>query len=372
MMQVFYSAPIPWSWIKQRPHFTAQYLAMMKNKVTYFHIISLRERLEMLISRRNYVKNKIGTGLFKIVQPLKLPKIPAGSMLNIDLRKKIRQEIGKDYDLVIYTSPNQYATLRDAGMDFGKARIVYDCMDYAPGFYADPIHRKKMMKLDSLLCSISDMIICSSETLAQKLIQDYSIAQTKVVVVNNGFDPAVFEHQNERSSPFKLRQPNLVFVGTIGDYIDIEGIRRISQVFPEMTIYLFGPFNREVRKTLYDRSNISLYGSVEHSEILGILTQSDLLMIPYRVTELIECVDPVKAYEYVAARKVFVSSYWKEMNRFRDFAVFYEPKVNGSLEKAVRKAAGLSIDESKASSFLKDSTWEERIKKFASLVKSLF
>jgi hypothetical protein len=86
-------------------------------------------------------------------------------------------------------------------------------------------------------------------------------------------------------------------------------------------------------------------------------------MMPFRISPLVEAVDPVKLYEYMALGKRIIASYYPEIDRFGPYVSFYRtPSEFHEAVKAVishpDQADGVSAT---VRAFLRVNTWDERV-----------
>ena len=77
----------------------------------------------------------------------------------------------------------------------------------------------------------------------------------------------------------------------------------------------FGCDTSEARKF----PNIKFLGEVEYDSLPGYLYAFDVCMIPFKITELTRCTNPVKIYEYLSAGKPVVATRLPELELLRDY-----------------------------------------------------
>jgi hypothetical protein len=144
--------------------------------------------------------------------------------------------------------------------------------------------------------------------------------------------------------------------------MDFGALLSIVNEFPLIEIHLLGPVdNLEV--PLPQHAQIKYLGVVRHEEIPGYVRNFDALIMPFKVTDLIISVDPVKLYEYVFFNKPIVSVRYSEIERFSQFVDFYSDKnelVAIITRYFIEGFRCKYLDDSR-DLFLKANTWAQRV-----------
>jgi len=100
------------------------------------------------------------------------------------------------------------------------------------------------------------------------------------------------ERVREADGAFKIG-----YCGTIAQWCDWELLTKLVEARPGVEVHLVGPL--DAGASLQVHSQIVWHGPVEHGDLPEIMGAFDCLIMPFKVTPLIESVDPVKLYEYV-------------------------------------------------------------------------
>ena len=116
----------------------------------------------------------------------------------------------------------------------------------------------------------------------------------KLSVIRNGWDPTAFPVQPPR--PIPVGPLTLGFFGTIGEWLDFKALEACKSI-PDVTIRLIGPNSCGY---VSPHPRIILRPQVEYAALANAVSDVDVLLLPFRVTELTRAVDPVKLYEYIA------------------------------------------------------------------------
>lgn len=349
-MKVLYFSTVNWNWIKQRPHFICEGLSEKGIDIEY---ISLTPFLKQKKQR----KIKINEHL-TINDRYVMPLASKNSIIEYINIKYIEQIINKEYDVIIITHPLHYHYLRKT-LRYNP-KVIYECMDNMPYFYKG-LYQKKIKRLEKEICKKVDLIITSSYYLKNNIINQYNIEINKVFVISNAVDKNIVSNN---ISKFKLKKNNLVYIGTIGEWVDIHLLINYAIKHQEDNIYIIGPSDIKMPNKI--PNNIYLMGVMQHEYIKDIIKQSEILVIPFKINELIKGVDPVKIYEYKAFNKIVVATEWEELVRHnnKENIFFYRGFIE--FENIIRilrnkkNYFNYSID----TEYIKNNCWDKRVEEY--------
>lgn len=350
--KILYFIHVPWQWIKQRPHFIAEGLSE-KNDVTVCETIPLSTKFHRGKSH-----------VLRIKSYLQLPKdrIPIIHKINtclllLSLRKDL-----KEADILWITNPMQYSFLKKS-----SAKVVYDCMDDLPEFEPTEERRKKLEILEKAVYKDADIVLASSNYLKNKL--EYRYGKREVEVVNNAIKR--LESNEMRKLPVEIAQkiPSgrfiITYIGTIEKWLDLNLINEVLKRCPEVTFCLFGPLKVELPQS----ERVRYCGMIPHDMVFSAMENSDALIMPFIINELILSVNPVKLYEYIYSGKPCLAPSYGESEPFREYVYLYDSnddccEIINELIKG--KGAKHSIEECKA--YALSNTWAERVEQIESLI----
>jgi glycosyltransferase involved in cell wall biosynthesis len=186
------------------------------------------------------------------------------------------------------------------------ARIkVFDTID---NLLAHPQTQKYYHKIKSAYEwaeSNVDLICIISEK--QKVM--YSSSQ-KLFLLANGVDD---NYANApQSMPEDIRgiaKPIVMYVGVLQEKIDVDLMIKVARLLPGHQFVFIGP---EVAQNYFDgmkrERNIDFIGVRDCSAIPSYINSCDVCIIPHKVDELTNYMDPLKIYEYLACGKPIVST----------------------------------------------------------------
>jgi len=164
-------------------------------------------------------------------------------------------------------------------------------------------------------------------------LQSYvdSLSPKKTYYVPNGVD---FFHFSDRSYSMppeykNIPQPRVIYLGALDIWFDYNLVEYAAKQLPQVSFVLVGPdqFARtQFKKKL---SNLYLMGSRSYDVAPAYLHYADVGIIPFDVhhhASLINNVNPLKLYEYLACGLPVVAVSWDELKRLSPPALLSETK----------------------------------------------
>ena len=184
-----------------------------------------------------------------------------------------------------------------------------------------------------------------------------------------------FEQFNQISDPnlnliseFQLiPEPRITYIGVISDWFDLDLLYQAANSLPNYSFVIIGPVDILIDK-VKGVSNIYFLGAKPHSIIQIYLQNSQVGVIPFIRTKLIESVNPIKLYEYMAAGLPVVSTSWDELENLGSPALL--AKDNHEFIEYINKIVTKKdfIDRHLLVNFAQSNTWKNR---FTELMKFL-
>jgi hypothetical protein len=134
-----------------------------------------------------------------------------------------------------------------------------------------------------------------------------------------------------------------------------------------MEYHFIGPI--ELKNVLIE-DRIKFYGTIEHKELYDHVKDFDCFVMPFKINELIQSVDPVKIYEYINFDKPIISVYYKELEYFSNFIYFYSntEELLELLYQMVNKGFLRKYSNEERVKFLKKNSWDVRVKEIQDLL----
>lgn len=361
--KVLYFSLVTWKWIKQRPHFVPLEIANSKKFRVDYRYQTLYDKY-MPKDANNYVKNDVQCGSNFKIKPFKI--LPANTRKNIlinSIRSILRTSFW-NYDKIIITQPNQMDFFFMKVNKLKKVEFYYEAMDnYEAWEYDKNAYLNKQRKL----IENSRHLIISAEKLKEKFVNMYNLNDDFCTVIRNGYDKSTFKKYEKVDT--KFNHPCVTYIGTIDDWFDFDNVVDYAQKHRDITFNIIGPVNPAINDKISNikEENIIFHGPIEHHLVPQYIKDSDVMMMPFLLNDVIEYVDPVKIYEYLYMKKPIISSYWDELKQFEGLVNFYK---NDDFEKVLNKALKTKFKETdKYKKIITESSWENRLKEYIKILE---
>lgn len=329
-MNIVYFSPVSWDSVAQRPHFFVK-VAIEYGCSKILWINPTPSRLPSLqdltrITSQNRESSFERDKKIVVVSPKLLPVEPCGKIFDIvnlfelrSLKRKI-EEFSDENTYIISGKPSRIVKYIIKSVSYKK--FILDVMDDYPEFYFG-ISKKSMVSTLDLLIGKSDVCIFSSNSLADKFASKAKLS----TIIKNACDESLVEAINASKNNIKSMRSEPVntcvlgYIGSLANWFDWDVVIRIAERYPSCYVKLIGPKFSAIPKNL--PSNISIHPPIEYSRVCDELLSFDFGLIPFKINQLTDSVDPVKYYEYCAAGLTVVSSRFGEMSQRidRGFAV---------------------------------------------------
>ena len=350
--KVCYFSLVTWKWIKQRPHFVA--LKLCDKYKVHYRYLDLKDKYKKDNNSNTLVKNDTTNPNLKIKPYFIYPG---------DKKYKFKRGLANlklllfNYDTFIYTQPNQIDTIFLKALKLNKTKIYYECMDNYIGWEENKVFYEFK---ERNLINCSKKVFVSAQKLLNSISDKYGCDKSKFILVRNGYDYDLFS--NYKSSKVELKRPCATYIGTIDNWFDLKNIKAYAKKHPDIYFNIVGPINPSIKEDIdaIKEKNIIIHGPIEHSLVPSYIENSDIMLMPFIINEIIEYVDPVKVYEYLFLKKNIVSSYWDELNQFNGLIYYYHN--DAEFEKAMDEAIKNKFKENKQyKNIINDAKWDNRL-----------
>ncbi len=194
------------------------------------------------------------------------------------------------------------------------ATIVYDCLDLASGFSnAAP----RLTEMENSLFVNADLVVSASRPLAEHIAPLRS-----TTIVRNACET---EHFATAFSDSAIgERPVIGYFGAIAEWFNIEWIEACAAAHPSWQFRLIGRTNGCDISRADKLDNVTFCGECSYQELPGHLHDFDVAIIPFKMTDLIRCTNPVKLYEYMMAGKPVVAAPMPEVLEATDLVYIAE------------------------------------------------
>jgi glycosyltransferase involved in cell wall biosynthesis len=160
----------------------------------------------------------------------------------------------------------------------------------------------------------------------------------------------------------KLTGPVAAYIGAFSYWFDHNTVFQLAYQRPDISILLIGPME-SVLPEYENLPNVHLVGAVPAEQIPAYLSLADIGLMPFNVKEyprLLNDVNPLKLYEYMAAGLPVVSYRWRELEQLNSPA-----KLVDSNEEFVRAVSAILEHGSSGESerlFASQHDWNHKLK----------
>jgi glycosyltransferase involved in cell wall biosynthesis len=231
-----------------------------------------------------------------------------------------------------------------------------------------PTTSENLAKSENRLLKLARLAIFSSQTLAERVSQRSNVGHMEIV--NNGVNDALIQFAFDFKRVENVEAKDIIFgyFGTISHWFDWPLVLKILETMPHARIRLAGPVETEIPQ----HPRIEYVGILPHAALMEFVTHCNALIMPFIVNRLIEAVDPVKLYEYIAYGLPTLAPRYSETERFVPWVQLYK-----NIDEAIEISNTLLISpENKGSkeqrlAFLESNSWNNRYKKISDAMSKL-
>jgi teichuronic acid biosynthesis glycosyltransferase TuaH len=181
-------------------------------------------------------------------------------------------------------------------------------------------------------------------------------------VLPNGVEPAEWEASQPAEPDWlsEIPHPRAIYVGTLDQRLDVEGLVEVARKRPELQVVLLGPVGDHDRLDLIKGVlNIHTHPHVGRAELVASLRNADICLLAHRRTPLTEAMSPLKVYEYLAAGCPVIATDLAPVRSISD-RVLLCPAV-ADFDRLVPDALALGRwDEAARLRFVHENSWRSR------------
>lgn len=240
--------------------------------------------------------------------------------------------------------------------------FTYDCMDYHAGFSTN---HADMLGEEKDLVRSADCVLLSSPFLEKEVGREAH----RSLLLRNACD---YEHFAKVGEKNRSKTPKVGYYGAIAEWFDTDLLASLAERNPDWEFELVGSTFSADLSRLRGLANLSMLGEQPYAELPRWLEQVDVLILPFKRTELTEATNPVKAYEILAAGKPLVSVPIAEMVQLAPLVALASSV--GEFEVEIAKA--LAEDDPAAiarrRAFAQENTWRKRFESLEPALRAMF
>jgi glycosyltransferase involved in cell wall biosynthesis len=242
----------------------------------------------------------------------------------------------------VVQNPGTVPTLRGLPAEL----TVYEVRDdYVALLEHSPAERRQTQRDHNRLLRSADIVLAISEQLAD----DIRPLRPDVQLTSVGVGPEFFVSPGSVDVPESLRglpRPRVGFVGNLNDRVDWQLLEMLARARPNYCLVIVGSVRHasaltyEAVDSLGRMPNVHFLPRVAQSVIPNVISGLDVCLIPYRVTEAVKRINPLKLYQYLAGGKPVVSMAIPSVRKFSNIVAWCESNesfVHG-VDRAVRES----------------------------------
>ena len=338
-MNILYLAPVAFDYLKQRPQYLAEELAK-KHCVWYVEptvSVLARSSARTMCTAES---SRISRSLYRIRLSgrASLPyKLKVFDRMRLCIRYEAAQirRMRIRFDLIWVGYCGRY----DLVKCFPHIPVVYDRMDNNVLLTRDWLTRRYLICAEKWICARAQIVLTSAKKLYEQMkgLRDHVYLLPNALPENYGENYLPSDGwQEDNGEKYLLSDAlqgddagssllfgkagvrNFLYVGTIAEWFDYDSIRCMA-THGNDKITLVGPVTGEKVRL----SNVHYTGKVPKEEIGAYIAQSDVCLYPFRKGKLLDTINPVKIYEYLAFNKPVIARRSMETEQFADYVYLY-------------------------------------------------
>jgi UDP-galactopyranose mutase len=247
---------------------------------------------------------------------------------------------------------------------------IYDCMDELSAFKNAP---EKLKLREAELFGLADLVFTGGRSLYEVKRGQHDA----VYCFPSSIDVAHFARaleDNPSAEPDdqkNIARPRIGFFGVIDERTDIELLREMADLRPDLHFVMIGPVVKISEDDLPKAENIHYLGGKSYDELPDYIASWDVAMMPFALNESTRFISPTKTPEYLAAGKPVVSTPIRDV--VRPYGEAGLVRIAGTPEQFVR-----AIDEAlnedaaerrrNAKEFLDTMSWDKTYEAMSELI----
>lgn len=249
--------------------------------------------------------------------------------------------------------------------------VIYDCMDELANFkFAPP----RIKELESALIARADAVFTGGYSLYEAKKRYHDNIHPFPSSVDAPHFRAARSGLSEPADQATIPGPKLGFCGVIDERLDLDLIRSVAALKPNLAFVFLGPVIKISPDELPRANNIHYLGQKAYSDLPAYLSSWDAALMPFALNEATQYISPTKTPEYLAAGRPVISTRIFDVDRSYGSVpgVFIADDAKGFVEAC---EAALEM-KSSSSAWLKDvdallalSSWDDTFHSMKLLVE---
>ncbi len=215
--------------------------------------------------------------------------------------------------VIYFSSPHDIERIDQ----YDPSLVVFDSVDEPSGEFAS--WEKDYQKA----LQLADVVLATSDRLYKQAV---SVNPNAHLVPNacdyEFFCQAVYKNLPIPEDMQNIRGPVIGYSGAIATWCDLQLLEQLADNFPHCNIVIIGPlFNVSYVPV---RPNIHWLGIKTYQQLPLYFQQFDVGIIPFKISSMVEAVNPIKMWEYLAVGIPVVTTAIPEASKYPGFVLFSE------------------------------------------------
>ena len=359
-MKIVYFSAIAYDDLKQRPQYIAEKLA---EKYEVIYVEPTIRWVSYIFGRTKEYKGKVKkisanltvvrcNGLF--VFPFRWKPYDFIGIGNIAEKVQLKKYLTLA-DIVIIG----YEGWTDVVEHLKNKKIVYDKMDDNALLTPQKILKNYLNKMERRLLRKTDYMVVT----AQQFLDRYQDYVKNISLIPNAVD--IKTTAKRQDTNYGEHKCIFGYVGMISEWFDFQAIEVIAEQ-TNTKIDLVGPCN----VVKYSKENVIYEGKIP-KEMVGEKIQSfDICLYPFKQGKLLNTVNPVKIYEYLAENKPVIAVDSVETRKFGNLIYRYQnyEQLKKLCQAKLKKPFQTKEECLK---YIEYNSWEKRVDEFEKILEEL-
>lgn len=362
-MKILYFAPIYFDDMKQRPQQIAECLAK-KHEVYYIEptISLLRWLLKGGRSFRGRVRKKSrGLTVIRLHGGFTMHKsVDILDVCGVNSWSEMWQLRGlvKACDVVWVGYSGWYPLVRH----YKNKPVIFDKMDEEDMLVSSKLWKMTLQRNKRRLPQTASAVIVTCQQFYDELKKE----NKRTYLVPNAVSDTFASGIGAQSICYeKLGQvKRFLYIGTISEWFDVSVIYKLLELDSRYEIYLAG---RNYLPKISD-ARVHYLGVRKNGELPKILQKMDVCLYNFKQSPLLDTVNPVKIYEYLALNKPVLAVSSKETRKLSDYVALYDnvDEIGGILQKGLKRPFQ---DPKSLGHFMAENSWDARTRQVEKIIQ---
>ena len=189
--------------------------------------------------------------------------------------------------------------------DLDAEATVYDCMDELSGFLGAP---PELQEREQQLFEQAEVVFTGGMSLYEAKRRQHANVHAFPSSIDVPHFASARTPQPDPADQAGIPHPRAGFFGVLDERFDLDLMREVAGLRPDVHFVLIGPVVKIDAATLPQAANIHYLGGKSYHELPQYLAGWDVALMPFALNESTRFISPTKTPEYLAAGKPVVST----------------------------------------------------------------